>query len=136
MPINTAKLMLGDFQAGRRYRKPRLGVEVVYVAGDLAVALELPERGGLLVQTVGRGSAAEAAGIRGARQSVVVGNYELGVGGDLIMAIDGKPVDRSDAISTSLAKKRAGDVIELTVYRGGKQVGVKVTLGEAADDRL
>ena len=66
----------------------------------------------------------------------MVGNYELGVGGDLIMAIDGKTVDRSDAISTTLAKKRAGDVIELTIYSGGKQSRVKVKLGEAPDDLL
>ncbi len=136
MPINKAKVMLDDFSAGRKYRKPRLGVEVVLVAGDLADALELPTRGGLLVQGVARGSAAADSGLRGAKQSVVVGNYELGVGGDLIMAIDGKTVDRSDAISTTLAKKRAGDVIELTIYRGGKQSTVKVKLGEAPDDRL
>ena len=136
MPINKAKVMLDDFTAGRKYRKPRLGVEVVYVAGDLADALELPTRGGLLVQGVARGSAAADAGLHGARQSVVVGNYELGVGGDLIMAIDGKAVDRSDAISTTLAKKRAGDVIDLTIFRGGKQQSVKVKLGEAPDERL
>ena len=136
MPINKAKVMLDDFQAGRKYRKPRLGVEVIYVAGDLAEALELPGRGGLLVQGVARGSSAAEAGLRGARQSVVVGNYELGIGGDLIMAIDGKPVDRADAISSMLAKKRAGDTIELTVYRGGKQQTVKVKLGEAPDDRV
>ena len=136
MPINKAKVMLDDFSAGRKYRKPRLGVEVVFVAGDLAEALELPSRGGLLVQGVSRGSAAAEAGLRGARQSVVVGNYELGVGGDLIMAIDGKTVDKSDAISTTLAKKRAGDVIDLTIYRAGKQSSVKVKLGEAPDDRL
>ena len=136
MPINKAKVMLDDFSAGRRYRKPRLGVEVVFVAGDLAEALELPTRGGLLVQGVARASAAADAGLRGARQTVVVGNYELGVGGDLIMAIDGKVVDRSDAISTTLAKRRAGDTIDLTIYRAGKQQSVKVKLGEAPDDRL
>ena len=135
MPINKAKLMLDDFTAGRKYRKPRLGVEVVPVSGDLAEALELPSRGGLLVQGVARGSAAADAGLRGAKRSVVVGNYELGVGGDLIMAIDGKAIERSDAISTALAKKRAGDMLDLTIYRAGKQLDVKIKLGEAPDDR-
>ena len=137
MPINKAKVMLDDFQAGRKYRKPRLGVEVIYVAGDLADALELPTHGGLLVQTVVPGSAAADAGIKGARQAVTVGNYPLGIGGDLIMAIDRKPVDRNDAITVTLARKRAGDVVELTLYRGGKQTSVKVKLGEAPpDDRM
>ena len=136
MPINKAKSMLDDYSAGRKYRKPKLGVEVIPVSGDLAQALELPARGGLLIQVVARGSAAADAGLHGAKQEVVVGNYPLGIGGDLIMGIDGKQVDRADAISVALAKHRAGDNIELTIYRGGQQVNVKVKLGEAADDRL
>ena len=136
MPINKAKTMLDDYSAGRKYRKPRLGVEVVPISGDLAQALELPASGGLLIQTVARSSAAADAGLRGAKQQVQVGNYVFGIGGDLVMGIEGKPVDRSDAISVALAKHRAGDVIELTIYRAGKQMTVKVKLGEAADDRL
>jgi S1-C subfamily serine protease len=136
MPINRAKVMIDEYQAGRIYRRPRLGVEVVYLQGDLAEALDLPAQGGLLVQAVGRGSAAEEAGIRGPRQSVIVGNVEILVGGDFIMAIDGKPVDRSDSISRSMSKKRAGDNMELTIYRGGRTVKVNVRLGEAVDERI
>jgi S1-C subfamily serine protease len=136
MPIAKAKVMLDDFQAGRKYRKPRLGIDVVYVAGDVAEALELPGEGGLLIQRVTRGSAAEQAGLRGARQAVIIGNYEVGVGGDLIMAIDGKPVDRADSLSTALSRRRAGDTIDLTLFRGGRKVNVKVRLGEAPEERL
>src|SRR6202451_1441921 len=63
MPINRAKLMLDDLQAGRK--RPRLGVSVVSVAGDYADALKLPTQGGLLIQEVGAGSPAERAGLRG-----------------------------------------------------------------------
>ncbi len=134
MPINRAKAMLSDFQAGRR--RARLGITVVYVAGDLAEALELPREGGLLVQDVGSGSAAEAAGIRGARRTVLIGNAEVGIGGDLIMAIDGKPVDRSDAIARAIAQKHAGDSMELTVFRNGRRLKVPVRLGIALEDRV
>ncbi len=136
MPIGRAKTVVDDYQAGRVYKRPRLGVEVVYVAGDYAEALQLPRQGGLLVQRVVRGAAAEQAGVRGARDAAVVGNYEIGVGGDFIIAIDGKPVDRQDSLSLALARKRAGDNMELTIYRGGKQMTVKVKLGEAAEDRF
>jgi len=137
MPINRAKTMLDDYQAGRTYAPPRLGVSVVYVAGDLAEALGLPADGGLLVQDVTRGSAAEGAGIRGPRQVEELGNARIGVGGDLIMEIDGKPVDRLDAISRALSRKRAGDPLELTLFRGGRRVKMKVTLGAAPkDERL
>lgn len=134
MPINRAKAMLSDYQAGRK--RARLGVTVVYVAGDLAEALELPREGGLLVQEVGPESAAEEAGIRGARRAVVIGNQQVGIGGDLIMAIDGKPVDRSDAIARSIAQKHAGDSMELTVFRNGRRIKVTVRLGVAADERI
>jgi S1-C subfamily serine protease len=133
MPIGRAKTMVDDYQAGRVYRKPRLGVEVVYVIGDYAEALELPRKGGLLVQRVIRGTAAAEAGIRGARDSAVIGNYEIGIGGDFITAIDGKPVDRQDSLSLALARKRAGDTMELTVFRGGRETTVKVRLGEAPE---
>lgn len=133
LPINRAKAMLDDYQAGRSFKRARLGVFVVYVAGDLAEALELPREGGLLVQEVTPGAPAAAAGVRGARQLVVIGNAQVGVGGDLIVAVDGKPVDRQDAISRALARKRAGDAMELTVFRNGRKVVVKVRLGAAPE---
>jgi S1-C subfamily serine protease len=128
MPINRAKLMLDDFQAGRK--RPKLGASVVWVAGDYADALHLPTAGGLLIQEVDPGSAAARAGLRGGRQEVQIGNAELLVGGDLIMSIDGKPVDRNDAISRALSNKRSGDTLELTVFRSGKTINIRVHLGD------
>jgi len=128
MPINRAKLMLDDFQAGRK--RPKLGVSVVPIAGDYADALRLPTQGGLLVQQVDPDSAAARAGLRGGRQEVQIGNAQLLVGGDLITSIDGKPIDRDDAISRALASKRTGDTLELTIYRNGKTMTVRVRLGD------
>src|SRR5580704_4836623 len=128
MPINRAKLMLDDFQAGRK--RPRLGVSVVPVAGDYADALSLPSQGGLLIQEVESGSPAARAGLKGGREDVQIGNSQLKIGGDLIVAIDGKPIDREDAISRALARKKSGDMVELTIYRAGRTMNVRVKLGE------
>ena len=136
MPIVRAKTMLDDYRAGRRLGRPRLGVSVVYVAGDLAQALELPAEGGLLIQDIAPGSAAAEAGLRPGRQLVAIGNEQLAIGGDLIMAIDGRPVDRQDAIPRALARKRPGDKVELTVFRSGRSVRVPVILGEDPNDVL
>jgi S1-C subfamily serine protease len=127
MPINRAKLMLEDFQAGRE--RPKLGVSVVPVAGDYADALRLPTQGGLLVQEVEPGSPAARAGLRAGKELVQIGNAELLVGGDLITAIDGKPIDRYDAISRALARKRAGDSVEMTVFRNGRTTNIQIRLG-------
>jgi S1-C subfamily serine protease len=128
MPINRAKLMLDDFQAGRK--RPKLGVSVVPISGDYADALKLPTEGGLLIQEVDPGSAAARAGLRGGKQEVQIGNAQLLVGGDLIMSIDGQPVDRDDAISRALARKRTGDTLDLTVFRNGRTTNVRVKLGD------
>jgi S1-C subfamily serine protease len=129
MPINRAKLMLDDLQAGRT--RPRLGVSVVAVAGDYADALSLPTQGGLLITEVERGSAADRAGLHGGRQTVQIGNAQLNVGGDLIMSIDGQPVDRGDAISRALSRKHTGDSVELTIFRNGRTMNIRVKLDEA-----
>ncbi|MEO8026202.1 MAG: trypsin-like peptidase domain-containing protein [Bryobacteraceae bacterium] len=133
MPINRAKAMLEDYRSGKSFGRPRLGVSVVYITGEFAEALELPSTGGLLIQNVARGSSAEEAGLRGPRQMVVIGNAEIGVGGDLITALDGKTVDRTDAIVRALSKKRPGDPIEVTIYRAKKSQTIKVKLGEALE---
>lgn len=136
MPINRAKQMLEDYAAGRKFGRPRLGVSFVPVFGDLAELLELPAEGGLLIQEVIPGSAADQAGLRGARRVVVVGNTEIGIGGDLIMSIDGKAVSRGDALSIGLSRKRPGDPLELVIFRNGRTTKVRVTLGEAEEETL
>jgi S1-C subfamily serine protease len=134
LPVNRAKALLSDFQAGRVTERPRVGVTTEYVAGDLAEALGLPSRGGLLVQRVVPGSSEMLAGIRGARELVVVGNTQLGIGGDLIMAIDGQPVDREDALVRAISHKRVGDVIHLTIFRNGRTFTLPVKLLRAPAD--
>jgi S1-C subfamily serine protease len=131
MPINRAKSMLEETRG--HVTRPFLGVKTVLVQGDLAQALDLPAEGGLLVQVVESGSAAEEAGMRGPRQVVVVGNIELGVGGDLIVAVEGRPVQRDDDLQRSMNRKHAGDNMELTVYRGGKTQKINVKLGAAPE---
>ncbi|MBI1787379.1 MAG: trypsin-like peptidase domain-containing protein [Acidobacteria bacterium] len=131
MPINRAKAMLEELRTRGRVTRPMLGVSVVYVSGDVSEALELPSDGGLLIQDVQRGSAAEEAGLRGPRQRVILGNYPVGIGGDLIVAIDGKPVEDRQSLERAMNRKRAGDNLELTVYRNRRTQKVTVKLGEA-----
>jgi S1-C subfamily serine protease len=79
---------------------------------------------------VEQGSPAARAGLKGGREVVQIGNAQLMIGGDLIVSIDGKPIDRDDAISRSLARKKSGDTVELTIYRNGRTTNVRVKLGE------
>ena len=132
MPINKAKSMLEEFQARGHVSRPVLGITEVWVSGDLAEMLDLPTKGGLLIQRVENGSPAEEAGLRGPRRNVIVGGaYQLGIGGDLIVAVEGQQVDAKDTLQRVMNRKRGGDLLTLTVYRNGKNVDIKVKLGEA-----
>jgi S1-C subfamily serine protease len=134
MPVNRAKAILEEFRTTGHISHPVLGISrIAFVQGDLAEALNLPSQGGLLIESIDDGSPADKAGLRGPSRSVIVGMYRLGVGGDLIEAIDGKPVDGQDALRKSLNQKKAGDKMELTVFRGGRTMKVSVTLGSAPE---
>ena len=102
------------------------------MGGDLADELRLPSSGGLLIQSVEDGSAAAEAGLRGPTQiGVIRGRYQIGIGGDFITAIDGQTVTGNETLQRAMSHKRGGDILELTVIRGGKSQTLKVHLGEA-----
>ncbi len=136
MPINRAKAMLEDFRVGKSFGRPRFGASTVFITGDLAAELKLPTAGGLLIQEVGRGSAAEQAGLKGYRDVVLVGNERLGVGGDFITEVDGKAVTESDALARAIARKRPGDTITVKVFRAGKLLDIAVKLGEVPEEKF
>ena len=108
MPINRAKAMLEDFRVGKSFGRPRFGASTVFITGDLAGELKLPTGGGLLIQEVGRGSAAEQAGLKGYRDVVLVGNERLGVGGDFITEVDGQAGDRVRCIGARDCAQASG----------------------------
>ena len=137
MPINRAKSMLEEYRTTGQISRPVLGITETYpVSGDLAAALELPASGGLLIQNVEDGSPAAQAGVKGPDRAVRVGIFgqiRIGIGGDLITAIDGKKVETRDALTRAVEGKKAGDKIELTMYRGGRSRSVTVVLGSAPE---
>jgi S1-C subfamily serine protease len=131
MPVARAKPLLEEYKSSGKISRPTLGIQTVYVAGDLAEMLKLPAQGGLLIESVERGSAAQAAGLRGPTSRVRVDNYILGIGGDLIMAVDDQPIQDNDTLPRLLNKKRGGDTMVFTVFREGGKTNVRVKLGEA-----
>ena len=70
---------------------------------------------GVYVTAVSEGSAAEKAGIKS---------------GDVITAVEGKEVKTSEELNAQKNLHSAGDEIELTLTREGKEKTVKVTLDE------
>lgn len=137
MPINRARELLDAFASGKKYAPPVLGVTVLPIGPDLAEELGFGAQGGLLVQSVRRGSSAANAGIKGGNRTVVLGGqYEIVIGGDLLTKINGRTAESGDSIPRALRGKRAGDSVEIEINRAGKPMKVTVQLQGAAEERL
>jgi 2-alkenal reductase len=91
--------------------------------------LELPQTSGAYILSVRPDSPAEAAGLRGG--SIETSISGLLAGGDLIIAVDGRPVQVfGDLLSYLMTTQSPGDQIVMTVIRDGEQKEVTVTLGK------
>ena len=77
--------------------------------------------------------AAERAGLHGGNEQAYVGNMGILLGGDLIVAIDGQEVTDPSDISAIMNKHQPGDAVSVTIFRGRKQMTLKLLLGEARD---
>ncbi|HWZ99966.1 MAG TPA: trypsin-like peptidase domain-containing protein [Candidatus Dormibacteraeota bacterium] len=130
IPINTAKRIAHDLITDGRVHQAYLGVDTLSVGGGLGEALDLPVHEGLLVQTVPRGGPAAQAGVHGGDRIAQLGMRRFYVGGDVITAIDGQKVATQLDVNLVLNRKRPGDAVTVTVYRGGKKLDIPVKLGE------
>ncbi len=130
IPINTAKNIANDLITDGRVHRAFLGVQTLSVDGGLSEALDLPVKEGLLVELVTSGGPAAAAGIRGGDRVVQAGMRRIHIGGDVITAIDNQKVGSQLDVNLVLNRKRPGDTITVTVYRGGKKMDIPVKLRE------
>ncbi len=116
VPINTAKRVLPRMLAGETVKHPWLGISSLELDPMAAGDRGIPITAGALVQRVVRDGPADRAGIRP---------------GDVIVAIDGRPVRRVEDIADYLdGAKAVGDTVTLEVWRDGETFSLEVTLGE------
>jgi S1-C subfamily serine protease len=112
--------------------RPRLGIAAQSVAdypAALRAQLALPEDG-VVVLEVQPGSVADRAGLRGSRGTIVLDSgAEVPAPGDVIVAVDGEPVDEVEDITLRVTfGADAGDRVVLGVIRDGQRLRVPVTL--------
>jgi putative serine protease PepD len=127
IPVDTAKKLLPQLKQGQEVQHAYLGVTMSDVDSQLASDLNLPTDHGALLQSVVKGGPADKAGLHAGGTETSQG---VKAGGDLVVAVDGKPVDSSDALANAIAAKQPGDKVELEYYRGNDKHTVTVTLGE------
>ncbi len=96
-----------------------IGLDVQTVTPDLARALSLPQDWGVIVSDLLPGGPSDVAGLQPR---------------DIIVSIDGRPVDSLPYFAFQLYTRRAGDHVKLTILRGREHIALDVPMIERPDD--
>jgi len=137
IPVSIVKQVVPSLIQTGSYRHPWLGVTVATLSPKVAEAMGLSrkQQGALVVEVTANGPAA-AAGLRPSSQVVQLDGAQVTVGGDVIIRIDATEIKRSeDLISYLVRRTSVGQQVTLTVLRDGKEMEIKVTLGERPTTR-
>lgn len=115
VPINIVKESLENFNKTGKFERPFLGVKYKMISQDLALLNEVPE--GAYIVEVTEDSTADKAGIEK---------------GDIVVKFDDKNVSQEKGgLAKAIQNKKAGDKVELEIWRQGKTIKLNVVLENA-----
>jgi len=119
VPVDTVNRIVPELIKYGKLIRPGLGVSLVPDAIARRWGIT-----GVVIGKVVRGSAAERAGLRGARETVT-GRVELG---DIVVGIDGKPIETIEDMLDLLEQRKIGDQVMIEILRANRRQQVSITL--------
>ena len=119
VPVDTVNRIVPELIKHGKLIRPGLGVSLV--PDSIAKRWGIK---GLVIGKVSRGGSADRAGLRGARETQA-GRIELG---DIVVAIDGKPVETIDNMMDLMEAHKVGDQVTLDIIRANKRQQISLTL--------
>jgi S1-C subfamily serine protease len=120
VPVDTINRVVPQLLKFGRELRPTIGAEFA----DDAVTRRLGLRGVLLLRVAPNGPAARAA-LRPTQQDPRSGRITLG---DLIIGVDGAPVQNSADLYLALETHKQGDKVKLTLERDGASIQAEVEI--------
>jgi serine protease Do len=117
--INIAKDVLPQLRDKGKVVRGWLGVQILAITEDLARTYKMKDARGAMVSEVTKGSPAEDAGLKA---------------DDVVISVDGRPVQDSSDLSRYVASKPPGTTVRLHVLRGGSEQDIDVKLGTFPDE--
>jgi len=111
------------------YDHAYMGVSFDDVTPTVARVNDLPASRGLLVVGVAPGGPSDGR-LEASSEITVVDGERVPVGGDVIRAVDDRPIETSEGLGSYLALETSpGETVDLTVLRDGREQTVQVELG-------
>ena len=133
VPINTAKRVIPGLIEAGQYEYAWLGISGITLTGDTAELTGLPRntRGTLIIE-IAPGGPADSAGLHGSDSTNTIDGLDFPVGGDVIVAIDGSPIEEIDQlISYLIENTNPGEEVAVEFFRdGATKETLMVTLGK------
>ena len=130
VPVSMVKKAAPELIAKGYVSHPYLGVQMYPIFPEFAEAMGMKIDKGVAVASVGVGTPADQAGIIGGNRQVRIGNTTVPVGGDVIVEVNGKPVETPQEIVAMLSAKKVGDKVTMKLWREDNYRTIGVTLGE------
>ena len=115
VPINLAKKIMNDLIKQGYVTRAYLGIGMREVDEKVAERFKLEKPMGVYIDQVMDDSPAQKAGLKPL---------------DIILKLDGKDVNQGNEIQSAIAMKNPGDFVKLTVWRDGKEMTIRVKLGQ------
>jgi S1-C subfamily serine protease len=129
IPIDTVRAEIKQLETKGEVEHAFLGITGGTITPELAKALNLPVKEGVIVQTVVKGGPADEAGIEGGNTAATINGEEVRLGGDIVTDANGKEVATMEELIETIQDSQPGDELELKILRDGKEKTADVTLG-------
>ena len=113
IPTAIMQKVVADLRQYGTVQRALLGIRMLDITQQVKDQLSLESMEGVYVGEVISGSAADKAGMKA---------------GDVIVQVDGRPINASSQLQEQIGRKNPGDQITILVRRGHRSVSLQVTL--------
>jgi serine protease Do len=130
IPSQIVNMVVPSLIQNGTFQHPWIGISGMNLSPDIATAMGLnANQRGALVEEVMANSPAEKAGLQSGSQSFDLNSQTINIGGDVITAVNGTPVQQMDDLIAYLATNTTvGQKITFTILRNGKEMTIDLTL--------